>query len=79
MRHLPGGRTQADVICPRCAHCFPVEFSEVLGKEGRALRSEIARLARALDGVEDDMERAIALAAQREAAARSESAAAVAS
>ena len=79
MRHLPGGRTQVDVICPCCSHCFPVEFSEALGKEGRALRGEIARLSRAMAGVEDDLERAIALAAQREAAARSESAAAVAS
>ena len=68
----------ADVICPRCSHCFPVEFSEVLGKEGLALRKEIARLVRAMAGIEDDTERAIALADQRAEAARSKSAADVA-
>ena len=68
----------ANAICPRHSHCFPLEFSEVLGREGRALCNEIARLVRETAGVEEDEENAIALAAQEAEAARTESAAAAA-
>ena len=44
MKHLPGGRTSAVMICPSCSHSFEAVFCEPLGREGRALRGEVARL-----------------------------------
>ena len=39
MKHLPGGRTSAVMMCPACSHTFEAVFCEPLGKEGRALRA----------------------------------------
>ncbi len=46
MKHLPGGRTSAVMLCPACSHTFEAVFCEPLGKEGRALRAELERLVR---------------------------------
>ena len=72
---LAGRQSRGRRDMPACSHCLLVEFFGVLGKEGLALRKEVARLVRAMAGIEWDAERAIALAGQRAEAARSESAA----
>ena len=48
---LAGRQNRGRRDMPACSHCFLVEFSEVLGKEGLAPRKEIARLVRAMAGI----------------------------
>ena len=67
MKHLPGGRTSAVMLCPSCPHSFEAVFCEPLGKEGRALRGELARLIEEVRSIHSAAQDAARLAAQREA------------
>ena len=69
---LAGGRTSAVVLCPSSrSHSFEVLFSEALGREGRALRGEIASLVEEMRGIRSAASDAARLFAQREADMRS--------
>ena len=64
----------AVMICPSCSHSFEAVFCEPLGKEGKALRAELARLVKEVVEVESATDEAAMRAAQREANVRSDSA-----
>ena len=67
MRFLPDGKSAAVMICPCCAFTFEAVFDAALGKEGRVLRGELAKLVEEVRSIRSAAQDAARLAAQREA------------
>lgn len=78
MKHLPGGRTSAVMIYPSCSHCFEAVFCEPLGKEGRALRAEVAGLIKEVRDAQAIAAEAVELCALKEAGMRGDHATSIA-